>query len=242
MKRIWTQLWSLSPFGLILYQLATNKKIAFQDHLTCRGCYLNGIYTKSVTCSKGPKVPFAVTGHKWWYFLKITGAVSQTTESILGMFVLVLNWMHFSCWIQIWLSKFAFWKVSNMTKELKGGIMSPFDPCVNAMWRQPYWLSCMNGGELLYLRIRRHYSRWSAHIIVTTWITAQYSLCERYLSPPGKGNSHLLGGLSYEKIWWPPQQIPLLNFLEYDLSSALDIRVERVTATVRCLGHGICKI
>ena len=47
----------MSPFGLILNHQATNNKIAFQNHLTQRGCYLclNGIYAKPVTCGKGLK-------------------------------------------------------------------------------------------------------------------------------------------------------------------------------------------
>ena len=40
-------------------------------------------------------------GKIWNYLHKIQGAILRTTEPNTGLFVLI--WMHFSCWIQIWI-------------------------------------------------------------------------------------------------------------------------------------------
>ena len=82
------------------------------------------------------------------------------------------------------------------SRNLKGGIRSLFDPCVNATTRQPYFPSRM---EVSYCTfgfgaICTHYHYRVFHRSITY-------LCD--LSPRGKGNSRLMklfGGLSDEKI------------------------------------------
>ena len=50
------------------------------------------------------------------YFPQIQGAISITSEPILGLFVLI--GMHLSCWIQIWQWKFEFWKFSKKVSKI----------------------------------------------------------------------------------------------------------------------------
>ena len=109
-------------------------------------------------------------------------------------------------------------------KNLKGGIGSLFDPCVNAKGWQPYWPSYM---EVSYCTFGFAAVNWRD----LRKVLLLRKTC-RDLSPCRKGNSRLmklLGGLSYEKIRrynnsppyvtarWPPQQIPPFNFLDQDL-------------------------
>ena len=111
-----------------------------------------------------------------------------------------------------------------LPKNLKGGIGSLFDPCVNTMGQRPYSSS----------RMEMSYCTFGFSAII------QCNLCtlslprdsprniQYDLSYRGKGNScltKLFGGLSYEQIRrysnsppyvtarWLPQQIPPLNFL-----------------------------
>ena len=76
----------------------------------------------------------------------------------------------------------------------------------------------------LYLQIWCDQLARSARIIITAWFTARQSLCAHDIVRAGKA-THTYSGLSYEKIRrynnsasyvtsrWPPQRIPLLNFL-----------------------------
>ena len=52
-------------------------------------------------------------------------------------------------------------------KEFKGGIMSLYDPCVNAMGGG-HIDPVTDGCELLYLWILRHHSEQLTHIIIST--------------------------------------------------------------------------
>ena len=112
------------------------------------------------------------------------------------------------------------------TRNLKGGMWSLFDPCVNAMAQQPYWPSHIKvsyytfgfgsviRGDLRTLSLPHVLPHNKVHVCVI-------------LNPRGKGNSRLVklfGGFSYKNIRrynnfppyvmvrWPPQQIPPLNF------------------------------
>ena len=112
-------------------------------------------------------------------------------------------------------------------RNLKGGIGSLFDPCVNTMGQRPYWLSrtevsyCTSGfGGIIWSNLR-------------TLSLPRDSPCNN-LSPCRKGNSRftkVLGRLSYEKTrrynnsppyvmaGWPPQQIPPCNVLGWTRST-----------------------
>ena len=57
-------------------------------------------------------------------------------------------------------------------RNLKGGIGSLFDPCVNGYGAVAI-LPITYGGELLYLQIWRHHSAQYAHIMVTAWFNAR---------------------------------------------------------------------
>ena len=110
-----------------------------------------------------------------------------------------------------------YWIHVVSSRNLKGGIGSLFDPCVNAMRRQPCWPSRM---EVSYCTFG-----FGANILRDLRTLSLPHDSPHYLSPPRKGNSCLRDGLRYEKIRrynnsapcvtarWPPQQIPPLNFL-----------------------------
>ena len=112
-------------------------------------------------------------------------------------------------------------------RNLKGGIGSLFDPCVNAMGRRPYCSSRMEVGYCTFgfgAIIRRdlrtlslpHVSPRDNQYACAIWV---------HTGKATHAITTLFGGLSYEKIWrynnsppyvtarWPPQQIPPLNFL-----------------------------
>ena len=76
-------------------------------------------------------------------FLKIWGAITNTTASILGLFVFIL--MHFSCWILLWQWKFEFWKFLKMLENC--GLSSAHDSCVErvkALRKEAIYHICSN--------------------------------------------------------------------------------------------------
>ena len=113
-------------------------------------------------------------------------------------------------------------------RNLKGEILSLFDPCINALGQWPYCPSrmevsyCTFGFGAIIRRDLRTLSRWLK--------------CMRELNLHRIGNSRLtklFGGLRYENIRrynnlslymtarWPPQQISQLNFLGMSLPQRL---------------------
>ena len=117
--------------------------------------------------------------------------------------------------------------------NFKEGIESHFGPCGNAMRRRPYCPSCMErsyGPSDLAQSLGAICAQYR-YLVIHHAITI---MCACVI-PRVKGNSHLLGGLSYEKIRrynnsptprWPPQQIPPLNFLDLPRLSCPWSRVE----------------
>ena len=112
-----------------------------------------------------------------------------------------------------------------------GNPVSLFDPCVNALGQQPYWLSCMEASYCTsgFRAIIRDDLRTLPllHVLLRDNLYAR--VISVHVGKATHANRNCLAGLASRKIWrynnsppyvmarWPPQQIPLLNFLGTDL-------------------------